>query len=109
MAKASQYVDLSKFPPNEKAHIIDLATAFNALREDVDLITGSTPEEKASMFKAFGHLRGVIHWLHGKRFNLTLFIVSLYFGTGFLEKIGLDPSQATRLFEVLIKALEKQV
>jgi hypothetical protein len=54
--KPSQYIDISKFPDDEKPHIIGLALAHNALCEDVDRISGATAEEKMEMHAIFGKI-----------------------------------------------------
>jgi hypothetical protein len=86
----SQYVDLSKFPDNEKTHLLELAIAHNALCEDVDRISGATPEEKIEMHAVFAKLRLLIHQLHAKRFSISLFTLEIGFIMFILEKLGLN-------------------
>jgi len=105
--EASQYVDLSKIPPDEKPHIIELATLHNALRKDVDLITGSSDEEKKTMGLVFGYFRKGALWLNSRRFSVFFAVSTIYMVTGVLERWGLDQEQISRLAEALIKLAEK--
>lgn len=86
----SQYVDLSKFPDDEKPYLIELAIAHNALCEDVDKISGSTLEEKNEMHAAFGKLRSFIHRLHARRFSISLLTLEVGFIMFILDKLGLN-------------------
>ena len=86
----SQYVDLSKFPDDEKPYLIELAIAHNALCEDVDKISGSTPEEKMEMHAVFGKLRTLLHRLHAKRFSISLLTLEVGFVMFILDRLGLN-------------------
>jgi hypothetical protein len=105
--RPSQWVDISKFPEGERPHIIAMAKSLNAISEDVDHISGSTPEAKAEMHALFNKGLQVMNWLHSRRFNFTLggFQVCLVVFT--FKQLGLKPEQFARLMDALIKLLEK--
>jgi hypothetical protein len=105
--ESSQFVDLSKIPADEKPHIIELAVLHNALRKDVDLITGSSDEEKQTMALVFGYIRKGALWLHSRRFNVFFAVTTIYMVTGVLDRWGVKQETIGRLVEALIKMAEK--
>ena len=107
MSLPSQYVDISKFPEDEKPHILDLATKHNALALDVDGISGRTPEEKQEFHGLMGVIRRVFHFCHGKRFHILVGLATVNFGLNVSKQLGLSPEQASRLLEATLKLLEK--
>jgi hypothetical protein len=90
MAQPTQYVDISRFPPDERPHIIDLAQKHNALSEDVDKVSGTTPEEKKEMHMAYEKFRKLVRCLHAKRFSISLLTLELGFIMFILDKLGLN-------------------
>ncbi|HEY9745586.1 MAG TPA: hypothetical protein V6C99_05160 [Oculatellaceae cyanobacterium] len=88
--KPSQYIDISKFPDDEKPHIIGLALAHNALCEDVDRISGATAEEKMEMHAIFGKIRVLLRHLHGRRFSISLLTLEVGFIIFILDRLGVD-------------------
>lgn len=106
MGQPSQYVDIDKFPPDERPHIIELAMKHNALSQDVDQISGATPEEKAEMWDLFKKARAVAHYLYQKRFNYTMGVAALYMGMGILKRLGINTEdfgpEALSLIKLLI-------
>lgn len=105
MTKPSQWVDISKFPPDERPHIIELAEKHNALSEDVDKISGSTPEQKADMHHLFEVVRGGFHYLHTKRFNIGLLTLQMGAVVFILDKLGVDIKSLAPEIIKIIKAL----
>lgn len=90
MNRPSQYVDISTFPPGEQAHIIDLAKRHNALAEDVDAISGNTLEEKIEMHEIFAQIRKWVHYLHERRFSISLLTLEVGFIIFILDRLGID-------------------
>jgi len=104
----SPYIDVSKFPPDEKEHIIDLAKKYNALREDVDGVIGVTDEEKQETFMVFAKIRKFVMALHGNRFNFLILIATFNWGLAIVKQLGgLSPDQTSHLWDALIKLIEK--
>jgi|GEM_PF-5062859 len=116
MSYSHAKVDLSLIPDDspEKNTFILFAEKHNAvvdisgeMKQDLDQISGATPEEKEGLYKTLALVRKLTHYIHGKRFNLTLLMVQGYVGLGILKQVGLTPEQGHRLFEFLIHFLEK--
>jgi hypothetical protein len=105
--KPSQFVDISQWPPNEKAHIVEMARKHNALSLDVDGISGITPEEKQQFHGLMGNVRRLFARLHGKRFHVLLGLATFHYALSTMKQLGLSPEQASRLVEAAIKILEK--
>lgn len=101
------FVDVSKFPPDERPHIIDMAVKVNAIKEDVDGISGVTPEDKAATYAAMGRMRQLVQILHGQRVNAALLSFQAYIILAILKQFGVQPDQFNHLFDVVIKLLEK--
>lgn len=92
MGVPSQYVDISKFPENEKPHIIELALRHNALNEDVDKISGSTPEEKTEFHSFTKRFRVLWHFIQTKGF---IALIVGWFITTILKNLGVPVTQVT--------------
>lgn len=90
MYQPTQYVDISRFPPDERPHIIDLAQKHNALSEDVDKVSGATPEEKREMHIAYEKIRRLVHQFHARRFSISLLTLELGFIMFILDRLGLN-------------------
>ena len=110
-------VDLALVPDCEfKETFIHFAERHNALvdganemKQDLDLISGQTTEEKEGLHKAMSYLRHIGHYIHGKRFsfNMTLIAFQAWLFLNILKQFGLTPEQFSRLMEAGIKILEK--
>lgn len=85
----SQYVDTSKFPPDEKAHILELAEKHNALCLDVDGISGRTEAEKQEFHGIMGILRKTCAFVHSKRFQVLVGLISTHYGLAILSQMGI--------------------
>lgn len=115
MAYDAMKVDLSRIPEGEtKDMFVHFAEKHNALvdgtnelKQDIDQISGTTPEEKQATYTLMGKVRAVLHYIHGKRFTATLFTVFFYFLVSIFKQIGMNPDQVGRLIDVGIKLLEK--
>lgn len=115
MAYSHAKVDLSRVPDGVmKNTFIHFAEQYNALvdganemKSDLDQISGETPEEKAEMHQVLAYIRAFAHYLHSKRFNLTLIGLQTYIFCGILERFGIMPKQVRQLFETLIQILQK--
>jgi hypothetical protein len=66
---------------------------ITALAQDVDGISGKTPEEKAEAHEAFACLREGWHWLKGKRYGFLAGSLAAYCLLSVLQKLGVDTSQ----------------
>ena len=73
-------VDLSLVPDGTlKETFIHFAEKHNALvdganelKQDLDQISGTTPEEKEEVHTAMSFVRQAMHYVHGKRFSVTM-------------------------------------
>jgi hypothetical protein len=114
MTNANHYVDLSSWPPDEQPHIMEFARAHNhlgvkvdAMKEDLDGISGKTEQEKEEFHAAMGGLRKVFHFFHSHRFNV---LVASATGSCFIfmaKQLGMKPEQFSRLIDALIALMEK--
>lgn len=108
-------VDLSLIPDGKlKNTFIHFAEQHNALVDgthemklDLDLISGQSNEDKAETHRLLRLIRKIAHYLHSKRFNITLLGVQGYMLCGILKQIGLDPRQISQLFDTFLKILQK--
>jgi len=108
-------VDLSLIPEGElKNTFVHFAEQHNALvdgasemKQDLDQISGDTPELKAEMHGVLAKVRGIIHYAHGKRFNAFLFSFQAYLALAIAKQLGVSPALITRLLEAVIKFLDK--
>lgn len=85
----SARVDIESWPP-EKPHLIDLAKRHNMHSDDLDRISGETPDEKAAMHKLFGILKKPAIYMHGNRYNVFLFTLQVSVLTWFLKSLGVN-------------------
>jgi len=90
-------VDLDKLPDDIKPMVILIAEKHNALvagasdiKQELDKITGQTPEEKAEMHTAFGKLKVLVHWVHAKKMDGTLALVAIYMLTSIGMSLGFN-------------------
>ena len=110
-------VDLSRVPDGLlKDTFIHFAEKHNALvdstneiKQDLDQISGTTAEEKKEMHHVLSIIRKVVHYLHGKRFNLTLISLQTYLFLSTLKLFGAKPEHFNRLFEMVIQLLQKAI
>ena len=117
MPYSSLKVDLSLIPEGpEKSTFIHFAERHNALvdsagdlKQDIDQISGITPEEKADTHKAMGNLRKIMKVLHGHRFNFGFILMQLYAVLGITKMLGLTSDQVKHLADLLIRCLDKLV
>jgi len=108
-------VDLSLIPEGKlKNTFILFAEQHNALvdgtnemKQDLDLISGESKEDKAETHRLLRLIRKITQHLHSKRFNLTLLGIQGYLFCGILKLIGIEPRQISLLFDTLIKILQK--
>ena len=108
-------VDLSLIPEGKlKKTFIHFAEQHNALvdgtnemKQDLDLISGESKEDKADTHRLLSMIRRIAQHLHSKRFNLTLIGIQGYLLCGILKQIGLESRQISQLFDALIKILQK--
>ncbi len=84
-----------------------LVDGANELKQDIDQISGITPEEKQATYTVMEKVREALAYLHGKRFNATLFTIFFYFALATMKLIGLNPDQVGHLLDVILKILEK--
>lgn len=105
MNTPSQWVDISKFPPDERPHIILLAEKHNALAEDIDKISGDTPEQKAAMHHFFDLVRRGLNYIHTKRFNISLLTFQVGVVVFILDKLGVDIKHLASEIIKIVKAL----
>jgi len=105
--KPSQFVDISKFPPDERPHILELAEKHNALSVDVDKISGVTAEEKADMHNLFALVRTVLVKAHSKRANIFLATAQAWVVVYILKAVGVDIARfgpvINRLLDTILK------
>ena len=107
-------VELDRLPQDIKECIVHIAKQHNALvdgtneiKQDLDMVTGNTPEGKAEMYQALAIVRKVVHGLHSKRFNITVATVQLYVSLQVLKQFGITPEQLGRFADICLKILEK--
>lgn len=107
-------VDLEKLPEGVREMVIHVAERHNALvngvnelKLDLDGVTGKTPEEKAEAHGFLAKARKIIHFIHSKRFAFGGGTIVTYFGLGILDRLGLDPTEVSRLLETLLRVIEK--
>lgn len=107
-------VELDKLPEDVKEMVVIVAKKHNALvaganevKTEIDKLTGQTPEEKEEVHDLFQKIRKLIKWAHSKRFDSMVAIVQLTGVSFILKFLGLTPEQFQRLFDALIKVIEK--
>lgn len=107
-------VELDKLPEDAKEMVLVVAKKYNALvagvnevKTEMDKLTGNTLEEKEEVHDLFQKIRTLIKWAHSKRFDSMVAIVQLTGVSFILKFLGLTPEQFQRLFDALIKLLEK--
>ncbi len=110
-------VDLSRVPDGTlKETFIHFAEKHNALvdganelKQDLDQISGVTPEEKEEMHTAMSVFRQVMHYLHGKRFSVTLAGLQTYLLLAIVRQFEGHSSAITHLLDAVISLFEKMV
>jgi len=115
MAYSHAKVDLSRVPDGRlKDCFIHFAEQHNALvnganemKQDLDQISGDTPEAKAEMHRVLGSFRQVAHYLHSRRFSVTLLSVQAYLLCNVLNQFGIQAKQVGQLFDQLLQILQK--
>lgn len=115
MASNEMKIDLARIPEGEmKDAFVHFAEKHDALvdahievKQDIDQISGDTPEAKAEIHQAMGMLRKALAFIHGKRFNTALFTMQAYILLGILKQVGITPHQFSDLMDAAIGVLRK--
>ncbi len=96
MSKPSAWVDTTAFPLNVEPHMVS---------EDVDAISGNTPDEKKDMHKAFAATRKLFTKIHGTRYNVALLTFQTWLVVNILHLFGIDTSKIGPIIKKLLSYL----
>jgi superoxide dismutase len=106
-------VDLSLVPDgilkNTFIHFAEqhnaLVDGANEMKQDLDQISGDTPEAKAEMHRLLAYVRQMAHYLHSRRFNLMLASAQAYLLCGILKQCGIRTQPFGLLIEQIINTV----
>jgi hypothetical protein len=113
MAYSHAKVDLSRVPEgvlkNTFIHFAEqhnaLVDGANEMKQDLDQISGDTPEAKAEMHRLLAYMRKLAHSLHSRRFSIMLASVQTYLFCEILRQWGFQAQPVSQLIEQLISTL----
>jgi hypothetical protein len=108
-------VELSRVPEGTlKDTFIHFAEKHNALveganemKQDLDQISGVTQAEKEETHTVMQLVRQATHYLHGKRFSVTLASLQAYLLLAILRQFDVHPNAFSQLLEAIISVLGK--
>lgn len=102
-------VDISTWPADERAHVVDLAHRYNTTVEGVDdnfrTILGATKEEFKESESFFSLLHQGLKLVHGHRLNALILAGTAFFIIGILNRIGVDTTNLAPIVEGFIKTV----
>ena len=110
-------VDLAMIPDGpEKNTFVMFAEKHNAVvdvvsinKQDLDQVTGFTPEEKAATYGLLSKVRFILGKAHGKRFTFTLASIQIYVVLNILKSFGMTTDQFKHVLDLFISLLDKLV
>lgn len=102
-------VDISTWPADERAHVVDLAHRYNTTVEGVDdnfrTIMGVTKEQFNESKTFFGLLHQGLALLHGHRLNALVLSGTLFFIVNLLKAFGVDTTSFAPFVEGFLKTV----
>lgn len=84
-----------------------LVDGANEMKQDLDQISGTTSAEKEELHNTMSWVRRAAHYVHGKRFSVTLASLQAYLLLAILRQLNVHPNAFSQLLKTVISLFER--